>query len=196
MLPPRPPAIVVALLAALQRLRQAVVGSIEPSDRGPRIGRMAAAFLWLDTVMERIARLAVRHAEGRLRPLRPRPAQADAPPRAPRPKPKLPRIALPRQFGWLARELERPDALIDAFAARLADPAFQSFLQAEPARFGRLLRPVCHAFGLTPPGPIREPAPNPTAKARAEPKPEPERERWSWPRRGDPETDALSPKIG
>ncbi len=95
-------------------------------------------------------------------------------------------------FGWVPREIPDCAPVIAEFEARLAAPEFRPLLEAEPARFARLLRPICRALGLTPPEPLRQ---LPAATG-APPAPDDWRApHTSVPRRGDPEFDALSLKI-
>ncbi len=191
--------LVAAFLAVIRRLSDAISEAARPSDTKARFARMAAAWFWLDTRLHRFLEFTHRAEAGRLRPLRPR---SQTGPRRPakRDEERLPPLRY--GFGWFPREIPECAAVIAEFEARLAAPEFRPLLEAEPARFARLLRPICRALGLTPPEPLRQP-PAATAPAEpAEPKPPapPAPDEWrfpsaSLPRRGDPELDALSPKI-
>ncbi len=157
MQPHQPPGIVADLLAVIHRIREAVADIVRARGKSPRNGPLFVAWMWLETAIDRITRLAARHEAGKLRP--PAPRQPHASPHASSPvEPEDRRIPLRYRPGWLAAELEGAAAsLIAEFEARLADPALQSLLEAEPARCGALLRPLCRALGLTPPEPIRDP---------------------------------------
>ncbi len=193
------PGIVAPLLAVIHRLRDAISAAVRPSDK--RWPRIAAAWLWLDVVVKQVAGLAARHEAGKLRRGAPR---APAGGRKKPPRSAERRIPLRHPFGWLAREVPETASLIAELEARLADPALQPLLEAAPDRVGRLLRPLCRALGLTPPAPIRRPASRAAAQTAAKTGAsgpaspgavDLDPPHFYWPRRGDPETDALSPKI-
>lgn len=61
--------------------------------------------------------------------------------------------ATPRRFAWL---LPLPEAATAASRLRtlIADPAFAPLMESD-ARFGRILRPLCHSLGIAQPEPLR-----------------------------------------
>ena len=88
-------------------------------------------------------------------------------PRAPRPGRPKPPLSLPRGRSWLIR-LVRQEAAAAGSQLRylLAEPDMRALVAADP-RMGRLLRPLCHALGVTPPPEIAKPATVPAPAAAA-----------------------------
>ncbi len=191
--------LVRSLIAVFRRLSDAVSDAAKPADSKTRFARIAAAWFWLDTKLKAVAELTLKLQTGKLRPLRPATRTQSRKP-AKRDEGRLP----PLRYGpgWFPNEIPDCAPAIAEFEAQLADPEFRALLEAEPARYGRLLRPVCRALGLTPPEPLRNPPPRATAPTEAAEKPPAPPPPGDWtvphaslPRRGDPEFDALSPKI-
>ena len=107
----------------------------------------------------RLDRLTQRWQAGtlpRLRPrLRPRPrcagqARAGEPPAA------RPRSPVPRERFWLIHIFQPTAQFAGQVSVFLADPQTQALVAAAP-QAGRILRPLCHAFGLPPPAYLRLP---------------------------------------
>ena len=160
---PRAPA--ERLAGILEMLCRAV------ADRGGRklLAVPLVLLVWgrLRRLSTRILRLAAKIEAG-TPPPRPRGPRA---PRPGRPKPPLP---LPRGKSWLIRLMRMEAAAAGSQLQHLlAEPEMQA-LAADP-RMGRLLRPLCHALGVTPPPeiakPVRKAAPAPAPAATARPLP-------------------------
>ena len=120
---------------------------------------------YLGRLRARCLRLAARVEAGHATPRRPtRPRARPARPRPPQ--------RLPRARGWLVRLV--PEAAGGGSQLRhlLADPEMQALLAAAP-QAGRLLRPLCHILGVTPPPAIAKPPPRPAATVASLPPPAP-----------------------
>jgi hypothetical protein len=102
----------------------------------------------LRNTLARLDRLAARWQQGRLRPGRKRI-------RAPRP-PAQPKPRTPGGYAWLIR-LHQPLAqFAPAIEMLVSDPEIAALCAAAP-QAGRLLRPWCRAFGVTPPPHLARP---------------------------------------
>jgi hypothetical protein len=113
-----------------------------PRDTWALLTRRAAR------LAERFRHLVQHWQAGTLPRLRPgRPARA-----APRPA----AAALPREHGWINRRLPATAPSAGLLDAMLQAPMLRDFV-AEVPRAGRLLRPLVHALGLTPPDWLRLP---------------------------------------
>ena len=163
--PPRAPA--ERLAGILDMLCRAV------ADHGGRklLAVPLVLLVWgrLRRLSTRILRLAAKIEAG-TPPPRPRG------PRAPRPGRPKPPLILPRGKSWLIRLMRMEAAAAGSQLQHLlAEPEMQA-LAADP-RMGRLLRPLCHALGVTPPPeiakPARQAAPAPAATGTAQPRPVP-----------------------
>lgn len=94
----------------------------------------------------------------------------------PRPDPRRNRVrkpagvAAPRHFAWLLQPIPEAATAAGRLRGLIADPEFAP-LMASDARFGRILRPLCHALGVPTPQPLRppprppKPAPPPETQA-------------------------------
>ena len=124
-------------------------------------------FYRLYNTLARLDRLATRWQNNRLRRARKRPTPERKPQAEPKPR-------TPSGHAWLIR-LHQPLA---QWAPRIEllvnDPEFIALCAAAP-QAGRLLRPLCRMFGITPPAHIhRPPAPRkPRPKKPKAPKPPP-----------------------
>lgn len=134
--------------------------------------------LWrrLHDTLARIDRLADRWRRNRHRP-RTRPARQ-------RPPSPAPTLRAPSGHAWLIR-LHQPLAQWAPRIEKLInDPEIITLCAAAP-QAGRLLRPWCRAFGLTPPPHIaRPPAPRKLRPAKSKPAPPPDLREHSpsqWP---------------
>ena len=147
-----------------------------------------AARLWnrLTEAAERFAAIAAHPvARSRRRPAERPPTPTDAPPAGPPPQPRRtlarrtlarrtqPRRTLPRGQGWLARMAPELVPFGIDFADLLAQPEMTELLATAP-RLGRLLRPLCRMFAITPPGsPTASAGPAPAARATGSARPRP-----------------------
>jgi len=151
-------------------LREAMATSAEHNP----VLMLLAARLWnrLTEAAERFAAIA---AHPVARPRRRRAEAAPMPEDAAPPRPRAPRRTLPRTHGWLARMSPETVPFGIDFANLLAQPEMADLLATAP-RLGRLLRPLCRMFGITPP---EAPPPQPDAPPRRAPKaaPDPDRPR-------------------
>ena len=135
-----------------------------------------AARLWnrLTEAAERFAAIAAHPvARSRRRPAERPPTPTDAPPAGPPPQPRrtLARRTLPRGQGWLARMAPELVPFGIDFADLLAQPEMTELLKTAP-RLGRLLRPLCRMFAITPPeAPPQTPDPLPRRVPPAAPAP-------------------------
>ena len=113
-------------------------------------GLIDTLFWRLQRTRQRLERIAADRAAGKP-PRQPRPSR----PGRSGPSP----IALPRQFGWLLKELAHHGAAWHhRLAAILDEPEAAAFLADNPSA-ARLVRPICHMLGLrhpnVPPPPRR-----------------------------------------
>ncbi len=137
----------------------------------------------LRRTLARLDRLAIRWQRGRHQPQK-RPRHAPGPTPALHPAEAWRPRRTPQGHAWLIR-LHQPLAqLAPRIEALLADPEIASLCAAAP-QAGRLLRPLCRMFGLTPPAhiaapprPIPPPKPRPR---RTPPPPFAEHPSWVWP---------------
>ncbi|MDA8249534.1 MAG: hypothetical protein M0Z28_10170, partial [Rhodospirillales bacterium] len=124
-----------------------------PAMNRPGLAGPLIILIWtrLKRIAQRVDRIAARLAAGTLHPPRRR---------APRARRRSPaeRPALPRNFGWLVRQVPAAAAGTCQLQALLADPAMEALIAAAP-QIGRSLRPLCHMLGLRPPPVLRIPAP-------------------------------------
>ena len=155
---PPPSALARRLAGILDLLCRAV------ADQGGRklLAAPLVLLVWgrLRRLSTRITRLATKIEAG-TPPARPRRN------RAPRPQRPPPPLRLPRGKSWLIR-LVRQEAAAAGSQLRylLAEPDMRALAAADP-RMGRLLRPLCHALGVTPPPEIAKPASLPAPAAPA-----------------------------
>ncbi len=115
----------------------------------------------LDRAAERLQALYDRWRAGTLPKPRIRPRRTASPAETPRPALRLPRARL-----WLtARIGYRAAGHASQLTHLFAEPDFAAFLAAAP-QAGRILRPICHMLGITPPPGARllprPPRPRPT----------------------------------
>jgi hypothetical protein len=89
---------------------------------------------------------------GTLRPPRPRTTPRAVPsPNAAPDAAKRPHNLFPRTYGWLCALIPYQAAAAGwALNLMLDDPAVRPMIEAEPGRFGRLLRPLCRMVGADP----------------------------------------------
>jgi hypothetical protein len=138
----------------------------------------------LRRTVARLDRLAARWQQGRLRPAQPGRLRAQRKPREIHPAEAWRALRTPAGHAWLIR-LHQP---IAQWAPRiellLADPEIIALCAAAP-QAGRLLRPLCRMFAITPPAYIaRPPRPKPPRQPRPhKPKPPPfaEHSPSQWP---------------
>ena len=100
--------------------------------------------------------LVARIEAGTLRPPRPRTIPGATPRAAPSPDAapdaaKRSHNLFPRTYGWLCVLIPYQAAAAGwALNLMLDDPAVRPMIEAEPGRFGRLLRPLCRMVGADP----------------------------------------------
>ena len=141
-----------------------------PRQAAPALPPLAPALVQLfwNRLARTIRRFATLHAawqQGTLKPPRTRTPSETR--RTSRP----PALRLPTGHAWLHRhapEIAPAAGMLDAF---VQDQELRRFATEEP-RIGRLLRPICRAFGVVPPPELRLPP-----RPRAPRKPRPRRER-------------------
>lgn len=133
-----------------------------------RIGSLLVAYL--GRTARRLDRLFAAVAAGTHHPPPPRRSRATGRRAGPPP------VALPRQFGWLLRDLRHEVAVWrHQLEAQLATDEAKAFLAAAPSA-ARLLRPLCDMLALRPPllyPPKPQPAPPPEPEPTTVPEPEP-----------------------
>ena len=110
--------------------------------------------------------------------LTPRKAQ----PRNARPKAEKPEIRLPTRRFWLLHIAQPTAQVIPLVHQLLDDPETQALFAAAP-QLGRILRPLCHAFGVDLPAYLQLPPCPPRPR---KPKPKPEKPRQAYPFHGVP----------
>ena len=126
-------------------LREAMATSAE--HNAPLMNLAARLWNRLTEAAERFAAIAAHPvARSRRRPAEAAPMPEDAAP----PRPRAPRRTLPRTQGWLARLSPETVPFGIDLANLLAQPEMAELLATAP-RLGRLLRPLCRMFGITPP---------------------------------------------
>ncbi len=140
---------------------QCFLPAIEP-ERLPRL-QTAVWDLFIRRVEHTARRVQVLYAQwrsgsraGTLPPPRPKHARAPTPVLRTDPTPKLPRLRLPRAFGWAiygARELGNPAGMLHML---LQEPDARRFLTEIP-RAARLVRPLCTALNIAQPDWLRLP---------------------------------------
>ncbi len=138
----------IGLAVNLRYVLRWLQAALRPAPADERHARRTTiASRWLDRLSVRLLRLIRQTLAGTLKaPERRDPARAVASPRAP-----AARWALPRSFGWLARLLPQSVPAAEALTALVEDAELDALIRAEPARFGRLLRPLYRALDLRPP---------------------------------------------
>ena len=139
---------------------------LRPARPQPTTAILTLAWSYIGRAIVRLERLVTLWQAGTL------PPAAPARPRAPRPASAKPR--LPRRQTWLVAAVGYPAAgyayRLDIFLAR---PDSAEFFHAVP-HAGRIIRPLCHMLGLTPPPELRlPPRPNPVRPPRPTPTPPP-----------------------
>ena len=96
----------------------------------------------------RVRALVARIEAGTLRPPRPRTAPRAGPSTEAKQRSHNP---FPRLYGWLCVLMPyRAAAFGYQLNLLLDDPAVRPMIEAEPGRFGRLLRPLCRMVGADP----------------------------------------------
>ncbi len=152
-------------------------------DRPP-----AAPFLlvwnWLRRTARRFAALAARVQAGTLSPPRrrtknpdPNPGQDPDKPHPDKPRQRQP--ALPQNYAFLIKLVPYKAACFGSQLQHLlSQPEMQALLEAEPKRFGRLLRPLCRMLAIPLPEVLRLPPrprkPRPKKPEPAGPPPDPD----------------------
>ena len=136
-----------------------------------RIAQERAAGPIIILIWNRLRRIAARFARlaadpGRRIGVKKRPLAAALP----RPPVARPALRWPRGLAWLMRAV--PGAAVFGSQLRhlLEDPEFAALLAAEP-RISRLLRPLCRALAVEPPGAPTPPDPKPPKTSRPAPPP-------------------------
>ena len=142
---------------------------------------LGVAFWHADRIRRRFETLWTRWTEGTLKPIRTRrPAESSLPsakpggagggPTPPETAPKPEKPKTPRRRGWvthMAPPCAEAGCWLHYFLQRTDMPAF---LAAVP-RAGRLLRPLCHMLGVTPPEYLKLP-PRPRKPRKRKPRPQ------------------------
>ncbi|MDE8347255.1 MAG: hypothetical protein POH28_13955 [Acidocella sp.] len=131
---------------------------------------MPLVALLLQYLTRAIARFAKTHQRGPIPP-RPTPTQSDTTPAKPRPARTRKPNPFPTTFGWVLALLP-PTPISGALAggaragliALLATPELIEALNTNPS-LGRILRPLCHIFGVKRPAPLKPHAPGATPPA-------------------------------
>jgi hypothetical protein len=175
-------------LFIIRHLREAIGGFLWRKSRGPRVVHLGMRSFaevqapsphrpipdetWrlllarLNRLATRFETLVRRWQAGALPSLRPGRTRAPRPERAGDPPPPRPR--LPAERGWINKRINETANWAGLLNAWLQWPELDRFVREVP-RAGRLLRPLCHALGLTLPPALRLP-PRPP-RPRAAPRP-------------------------
>lgn len=136
-------------------------------------GLVALIYARLGRMAFRLDRLAQLWRANKLpKPGKPRPGR----PRAPRPAPSVP---YPRRSLWLVRIAQPTAQFLQQVEMFLARPETLALVQAAP-QAGRLLRPLCHAYGIPLPAYLQLP-PRPKRPATPKPPRPPRRARFALP---------------
>jgi hypothetical protein len=158
---PEPPPFITRLLFVLARIQLVIQESLPEDPIEALTG--VTAWAWLERLAIRIDTLVIRMQQGTLKPLVPRTksdTQSKSAPSGPHAWP------IPRRRGWMLPFLRHHEMLVAGISSLLSEHEIRLLFGQEPARFGRLLRPLARALALPEPKPLLEriqPLPNPDA---------------------------------
>ncbi len=158
---PEPPPFITRLLFVLARIQLVIQESLPEDPIEALTG--VTAWAWLERLAIRIDTLVIRMQQGTLKPLVPRTksdTQSKSAPSGPHAWP------IPRRRGWMLPFLRDHEMLVAGISSLLSEHEIRLLFGQEPARFGRLLRPLARALALPEPKPLLEriqPLPNPDA---------------------------------
>jgi hypothetical protein len=142
---PEPPPFVARLLFVLARIQLVLMDTVR-DNLGDACASIAA-WSYLDRLAWRIDALVVHIQNGTIKPPRPRENAAQSRCRWP----------ARQRRGWLLGLIPNRDMLVAGISSLMGQQETLTLFAKEPARFGRLLRPLCRALGLPEPKPMFAP---------------------------------------